>query len=214
MRAARLGATVAAMGREARDTSAGRWRHVNTKVVEESVLARDGEDNARFLRILAHVVGKLGWELAAYALLSTHYHLVLRTIEDDLDAGMKVINGFYAQTFNKRWGRRGHLFGARYDARAIETQGHALNVAAYVPLNPVRAGLCQLPQQWPWSSYAATIGLRPKPWLLTDDWLLGIFDSSRPRRAQASYHSFVTSVLLAETAAAAGGTTPMVVPGT
>lgn len=202
------------MGRDPRVTAAGIWRHVNTKGVDGLDIVRDAEDYARLLRIVAYVTVKLGWELAMYVILSTHYHLVFRTIEPDIDLGMQVINGFYAQTFNRRYGRRGHLFGARYDARAIDTEAYALNVASYVPLNPVRAGLCELPEQWPWSSYGATIGLRPKPWFVTDDWLLQLFDDRDVERAQRRYQAFVNAVLLAETAVSLGPSPVVKVPGT
>lgn len=135
-----------------------------------------------------------------YVLMSSHYHLVLRTAEPDIDAGMHVINGFYARTFNSRHRRRGHLFGARYDARAIETEEHALNVAAYVPLNPMRAG--------------ATIGVRPKPWFLIDDWVLTLFDERDVEAARRRYRAFVTAIAMAEAAVSRTPGPLLPVPGT
>lgn len=149
-----------------------------------------------------------------YVVMSSHYHLVFRTAEPDIDAGMHVINGFYARTFNSRHGRRGHLFGARYDARAIETEEHALNVAAYVPLNPVRAGLCELPEEWPWSSYGATIGLRPTPWFLIDDWVLSLCDERDVEAARRRYRALVTAIAMAEAAVSRTPGPLLPVPGT
>ena len=52
---------------------------------------------------------------------------------------------------------------------------HLLELARYLPLNPVRASLCETPEAWPWSSYTATIGLRAMPWFLTPRWFLDAF---------------------------------------
>lgn len=188
------------MGRERRPLVENGTYHVNAVGAGGIDVVRDAEDRERLLRIVAYVVLKLDWQLHMYCLMSNHYHLVVTTPFGDLDRGMHVVNGLYAQTFNKRHDRRGHLFGARYDARLIESEGHALNVVAYVPLNPCRAGVCELPEQWPWSSYAATIGLRPRPAFLDDEWVLGLFDDWNQANARTLYRAFVTAVALAEAA--------------
>ena len=51
----------------------------------------------------------------------------------------------------------------------------------YIALNPVRAGLCRAPEDWPWSSYAATLGYAANPQFLESDWLLTLFGSNRGR---------------------------------
>jgi putative transposase len=154
----------------------------------------DAEDKVRFLRILGYVVERHGWELHAYCLMTTHYHLVFTTPEGNIADGMHVLNGVYATSFNKRHGRKGHLKAARYGSVLIETEEHALEVSRYVPLNPVRAGICDAPERWPWSSYAATLGLRRRPWFLDDEWLLGLF-SPDPALARASYWAWVEAAL-------------------
>jgi hypothetical protein len=60
------------------------------------------------------------------------------------------LNGVYAQRFNRRHGRRGHLFGDRFWASVVEDD-HDVRAARYILLNPVRAGLCELPEEWRWS---------------------------------------------------------------
>jgi hypothetical protein len=91
---------------------------------------------------------------------------------------MRQLNGVYAQRFNRRHGRVGHLFQARFHSTLIEQDEHLLAVSSYLPLNPVRAGLCADPATWRWSSYRATIGLDP-PGALAVDRLLGFFADDR-----------------------------------
>ena len=96
----------------------------------------------------------------------------------------------HAQLFNQRHERRGHVFRARYYAGLVETDGHALQVLRYVALNPVNAGLCARPQDWPWSSYAATAGLAPVSRCLTTEWVLGLFGIDE-RLARRRLRAFV-----------------------
>jgi len=94
----------------------------------------------------------------SFALLTNHFHLQLEVTENSLQPGMKWLNGTYAQLFNKRHERWGHLCGARYSLVPIESERQRLRVFRYIALNPVRAGLVTRPQDWPWSSYAGSAG--------------------------------------------------------
>jgi putative transposase len=122
--------------------------------------------------------------------MPNHVHLVVRTRLPNIAQGMQRLNGMYAQFFNERHGFSGHLWQGRYGARMIETESHALEVARYVVLNPLRAGLCAHPADWPWSSYRATAGLAPRPRFLDTAWTLRYF-SARPATARAAYVAFV-----------------------
>ncbi len=82
---------------------------------------------------------------------------------------MRQLNGVYTQRFNRRHGRVGHVFQGRYKAILVERDAYLLELARYVVLNPVRAGMVVGPQDWPWSSYPAMCGQAPVPeWLQTD----------------------------------------------
>ena len=66
---------------------------------------------------------------------------------------MQRLNGVYARRFNARHSFAGHLFERRYDARFIDGDEQFQNTVRYVALNPVRAGLCESPADWPWSNF-------------------------------------------------------------
>jgi REP element-mobilizing transposase RayT len=83
--------------------------------------------------------------------MGTHYHVVLRSTMPSLAAGMHWLNGVYAQRFNRRYERYGHLFAGRYGSRVIEDEEYLARACEYVLLNPVRAGLCGAAADWPWS---------------------------------------------------------------
>jgi putative transposase len=151
--------------------------HVWTNATGGGFLALDGEDRTRFLRLLKIVVGRYHVRCYHYCVLGTHYHLVLQTPDANIGAAMRWLNAVYAQTFNKRHGRFGHLVAARYKSKIVSTSDYALEVCRYIPLNPVRAGLCERPEQWPWSSYAAILGRATVPSFLDPTWVLDQFSS-------------------------------------
>jgi putative transposase len=147
-------------------------------------------DRLLFLEVLRLCVERFGWFVHAHVLMGNHYHLLVETPRPNLARGMRQLNGVYALRFNRRHGRWGHLFGHRYKAILIERETHLLEVARYVVRNPVRAGLCPSPLDWPWSSCRATAGVTARPAFLTVDWLLEQFGPDRDRASRA-YRRFV-----------------------
>jgi hypothetical protein len=103
---------------------------------------------------------------------------------------MRQLNGVYAQAFNRRHGRVGHLFQGRYKAVLVERESHLLELCRYLVLNPVRAGLCAKPEEWPWSSYRASAGFAPVPLFLSTGWVLSQF-AETGGEAAVRYRTFV-----------------------
>ncbi len=101
----------------------------------------------------------------SYCLMGNHVHLLLETRTPNLGAGMHRLHGAYAQYFNRRHGFSGHLFQGRFDAPPIESDPQLWMTAAYIARNPVDAGLCREPADWPWSSHAAIVDGRAPDWL-------------------------------------------------
>ncbi|HXR11800.1 MAG TPA: transposase, partial [Gaiellaceae bacterium] len=164
------------MPRPPRDTAAGIF-HVFTHCVwGVSDLYRDDADRLEFLRHLARVSARDGWTCAAFCLMRSHYHLIVSVESDVLPAAMHSLNLPYARVFNKRYSLRGHVQFDRYGARRIHDRDDLLGRYAYVVNNPVEAGLCDLPEDWPWSSHAGTLGLRPAHSLVDDALVLGCFE--------------------------------------
>ncbi len=145
-------------------------------------------DREMFLEILASVCDRFGWLCHAYCLMGNHYHLLLETPTANLGRGMRQLNGVFSQKLNWHHGRVGHVFQGRYRAILVEREAHLLELARYVVLNPVRAGLVKEPINWPWSSYTATAGDKRAPAWLNCTWLLSCFGS---RRTRAAYRRFV-----------------------
>lgn len=152
--------------------------HLTARGNERKPIYRDVADKQRFLEILRDTLERFAWHCLSYCLMSNHYHLLVRTPQPNLARGMRDLNGVYAQSFNRRYGRDGHLFQGRYRAILIERDEHLLAAIAYIVRNPVRAGLCATPGEWPWSSHRAALGERPPGFLALDE-LLSYFAPTR-----------------------------------
>jgi REP element-mobilizing transposase RayT len=178
------------MARRPRPLVPGGVYHVTTRGAVRQAIFRDEADRRSFLTILAEVVARLGWSCHAYCLMTTHYHVLVRTPEPDLARGMERLNGHYAKAFNRRHGGFGHVFASRYKSILVEREAHLLELCRYLALNPVEAGICAAPAEWPWSSYRAFLGLAPAPSFLASEWLLAHFGLDRPR-ARERFRAFV-----------------------
>ncbi len=119
------------------------------------VLFVDDLDRLDFLQLLRSTVDLFDWRCHAHCLMGTHYHLVLEASRTQLSEGMRRLNGDYARRFNKRHGRRGHLFEERFSSFVLRDEQHLAAAVEYILQNPVKAGLCAQAPDWRWSAAGA-----------------------------------------------------------
>jgi REP element-mobilizing transposase RayT len=79
----------------------------------------------------------------------------------DVSVFLKLLKQRFTQGFNARHQRRGTLWEQRFKSVLVEGMGDALAImAAYIDLNPVRAGLVQDPKEYRWSGYGEAMAGR------------------------------------------------------
>ena len=140
---------------------------------------RDDIDRTGFCNRLGQVIRRFAWRCHAFCLMTTHYHLLLDVETDALQPGMGVLNGAYAQEFNRRWRRSGHLRGGPYKLIQVQGDKQLMRVVRYIALNPVEAGLCKRPAEWPWGSYRGSAGYGDQFWFVDDDLVLATLHENR-----------------------------------
>lgn len=177
------------MGRPPRLNFADGLYHITARGVRRDAIYQDGLDYRRFKAFFELIANELGWICHAYCQMPNHYHLLLETSLPNLSAGLQRLNWRHAIRFNWRHGYTGHLFERRFHSEVIETETHFLETARYIVLNPVRAGLCRHPAQWPFSSYRETVADAATPPLATSR-VLGQFGDDL-ELARVRYEAFV-----------------------
>ena len=98
---------------------------------------------------------------------------------------MRQLNGVYTQWHNRAHDRVGYVFQGRLPIIIDQCEAYLLELARYMVLNPVRAGICAMPDQWRWSSYLAMVGQAHRPNWLHADWLLRQFGNQYPSAVSA-----------------------------
>jgi REP element-mobilizing transposase RayT len=143
--------------------------HVTTRGNRRQLIFESADDFRLFLRLVGRVVKRFEWSVRDYCLLPNHFHLVVRTPKGGISRGMQLLNGRYAQMFNAFRGLDGHLFQGRFGSTLVEKHGHAVWLVRYLAMNPVEAGLCRDPGEWPWSGYGAFHQGTSPSWLARDE---------------------------------------------
>ena len=169
------------MSRQPRLDAPGALHQVMVRGIEGTDIFRSNQDRNDFLARLAEQCKSEALRVYAWALLSNHVHLFLRTGNRPISASMRKILTGYAVRFNRRHRRQGHLFQNRYKSVLCEEDSYFLELTRYIHLNPVRAGLVRTLKQlggYPWSGYLAVVGKVERRWQDTGE-VLGYFGKKR-----------------------------------
>jgi len=135
--------------------------HVTSRGVDRVPIVRDRFDWEALHDLVLAAERRFSWRYDVFCLMSSHFHLVVRAPLKRVSKGMHWLNGIYAQRFNRRHERVGHLFESRFSTRVMHDEAHWENTCRYVLENPVKAGLCELASDWPWSGGRFLVRYRP-----------------------------------------------------
>ena len=127
--------------------------HVISRSINNIAVFKDAEDFAHFLRLEGQAKQAFPIRLFHYALLHTHFHFVLQTITRmELPQHLYYLKRNYTRWYQKKYGWRGPVWRERYRSLPIENEDYLAACGLYVELNPVKAGICQRPEDYPYSS--------------------------------------------------------------
>lgn len=116
------------------------------------------EDRSFYLFHLDRLLRPFGCALHAYCLMTNHVHLLLTAARADSCARlMKQIGQLHTQYVNRTYSRSGTLWEGRFRSCLVQSEEYVLACYRYIELNPVRAGLCLHPRDYPWSSFRANM---------------------------------------------------------
>jgi REP element-mobilizing transposase RayT len=145
----------------------------------------DDEDRMDFLNRIGKAASATGTTVYAWALMTNHAHLLLRSGEAGLPAFMRKVLTGYSVSFNRRHHRSGHLFQNRYKSILCEEEPYFVKLVSYIHLNPFRAGLAgslEDLERYPWSGHMAIMGLADHAWQNTANVLQQFGNAVGPSR--------------------------------
>jgi REP element-mobilizing transposase RayT len=119
---------------------------------ERKAIFRDDVDCREYLDRLGRCRDRFGFSLYAFCLMSNHVHLAIEEGDVLLSKIMHVLQSSYTQWFNRRHRRVGHLFQGRFKSYVVDSERYLLSLIRYIHENPVRAGMAERPEDYPWSS--------------------------------------------------------------
>lgn len=142
---------------KARKESSLNLYHVVIKGCNEQRIFEDDKDRKKFLEILEASLNFSKSVLLAWCLMENHVHLLLYTPKENMAKCMMRLENLYARYFNRKMGRRGHLFHDRYFSSPIEDESYLLSTLKYIHQNPEHAHIAKT-QHYKWSSYKEYLG--------------------------------------------------------
>jgi REP element-mobilizing transposase RayT len=152
------------MPRTARQSRPGETSHAGSRGVDRQPIFLEEEDRRRFLALAAKLFREMGVLCFAWALMPNHYHFLLQPMRSALGDVMHRLNLMYAQYFNEKYDRTGHLLSNRYWNRLSgDDAGFRVRVR-YIHVNPLRAGIVSSLDEletYPWTGHAALMGRAP-----------------------------------------------------
>ncbi len=129
------------MPRGARLDAPGTLHHVMVRGIEGNSIVADDEDRGFFVSRMGKVASETGTSIFAWALMTNHAHILMKSGAAGLSTFMHKLLTGYASGYNRRHQRHGHLFQNRYKSIVCEEDAYFLRLVSYIHLNPLRAGL-------------------------------------------------------------------------
>ena len=180
------------MPRQARLDTPGALHHIMIRGINRSPIFKDEEDKRVFLQRLGHEVTEGQCSVYAWVLMVNHVHLLFKSGKHSISTVMRRLLTWYAQFFNRKQHRSGHLFENRYKSILCDEETYLLALVRYVHLNPVRAKIVSTLDEldrYPWSGHPTILGKASHSWMETE-YVLSRFGKSR-RNAQTAYRRFI-----------------------
>lgn len=183
------------MARPLRIEYPGAYYHITSRGNERKAIFKNKTDRNSFLSYLKSAYLRYGATIHVYCLMNNHYHLLIETPKGNLSKIMQHINSAYTTYYNVKHKRAGHLFQGRYKAILVDADAYAGELSRYIHLNPVRAGMVDMPEKYTWSSYQYYIGKKKKPDWLAIDFIQSYFEQKN-LSVQKNYTNFVLAEIL------------------
>jgi len=180
------------MPRGARLDASGTLHHVIVRGIEKRRIVDDPWDQRNFVSRLGQVASDTETDIYAWALMTNHAHILLRSSRHGLSRFMRRFLTGYAVTYNLRHKRHGHLFQNRYKSIVCDEDAYFRELVRYIHLNPLRAAAVKNMSEldkYHWSGHGVLMGNLKHEWQ-DRDYVLSWF-GKKEREATRAYRRYV-----------------------
>ncbi len=140
------------MPRIPRNYSNSTFYHVMTQGINKSFIFQKHEDILYYIKLLYST--QLNVKIIAYCIMNNHAHILINVNQIEvLGKYMHQVNTKYALYYNKKYNRVGYVFRDRYKSETIHGEKHLHNCIHYIYNNPVKANICERPDEYAYSNY-------------------------------------------------------------
>ncbi len=140
------------MPRKAREKSPFNIYHIMLRGINKQQIFYDEQDYRSFEFLLSRYKEQCEYELLAYCLMGNHVHLLIKENGEPIGNIFKHIGCSFVYWHNQKYERTGHLFQDRFKSEPINNAAQLLTVLRYILNNPVKAGICNRPEEYRYSS--------------------------------------------------------------
>lgn len=154
----------------------GAISHITQHASGTEPLFLEDADYLYMLHLMKEVLCKFKCKVLSFAFMPNHIHLLLEFLESNMPDAMKALLQRYAQYFNKKYQRRGHVFSGAYRSALCFNDNYLLAASLYTHMNPVKAKLVDNPVDYRWSSAALFLNMIEKETFVDYKFILGILD--------------------------------------
>lgn len=128
--------------------------HVITQGINKSYIFEKSEDIKYHIKTMYKLSAQHEIKIIAYCIMNNHVHMLIETYDiKELSKYMQRLNTTYAKYYNKKYNRIGYVFRDRYKSEGIYNEEQLYNCIKYIYDNPVKAGICNRPEEYPYSNY-------------------------------------------------------------
>ena len=131
--------------------------HIITQGINKIYIFDKTEDINYYIKLIKRIEKEQDIEIIAYCIMNNHAHMLIKTKNvSEMSKYMQRVNTSYGKYYNNKYDRVGYVFRDRYKAEGIYTEKHLYNCISYIYNNPVKAGICNKPEQYTYSNYKKT----------------------------------------------------------
>lgn len=172
--------------RKARIKSSISTYHIIVRSIARTPLYFEDKDKDYFLNLIKEYQKEFGFRVYGYCLMTTHGHLIISANGADISKIMKSINQSYAQYFNRKYDRHGHVFWDRFKSLIVKDDRQLITLSAYVHNNPKdMKKYKQCVERYKYSSLGFYLGIRGDSFgILDKDFVMDLFseDTDKARK--------------------------------